>query len=274
MAKRILSILLLVAGMLVLGYPFISNYLSAKNSSYATDAYDKTVQGMSEESLAEFWREAEEYNENLTGSPVHDPFIPGSGIVMPENYYHVLNVDGVLGSLEIPKINVKLPIFHGTSDEVLQKSVGHLEGSTLPIGGKNRHSVITGHTGLVNAKIFTDLVELTKGDVFYIKILDQTLAYQVDQIKVIEPEETELLKVVEDQDYVTLLTCTPYGVNSHRLLVRGVRTDFDGKKQEQVKKTGLTKEQRLLVIAAVVTTVVMLLLIIGVTLYRKKKMTN
>lgn len=109
---------------------------------------------------------------------------------------------------------------------------------------------------------------------FYIKILDQTLAYQVDQIKVIEPEETELLKVVEDQDYVTLLTCTPYGVNSHRLLVRGVRTDFDGKKQEQVKKTGLTKEQRLLVIAAVVTTVVMLLLIIGVTLYRKKKMTN
>lgn len=271
MGKRIISILLLIAGGLVLGYPFISNYLSAKNSSYTTAAYDKKLQEMSVEGLKKLWLEAEEYNENLTGSPVHDPFIPGSGIVMPKNYYRVLDVDGIMARIEIPKISVNLPIYHGTADKVLQKAVGHLEGSTLPIGGRSRHAVITGHTGLAHAKIFTNLVELTLGDQFYIKILDKTLAYQVDQIKVIEPNQTEALKVVEGQDYVTLLTCTPYGVNSHRLLVRGKRTTYNPEEKKKIKKAGLTKEQRVLILAATITTGVMTLLIVTVTVYRRRK---
>lgn len=270
MAKKILSILLLIAGLLTLGYPSISKYFSDRNSSYTTDAYDKKVQAMDAERLKKLWQEAEEYNENLTGSPVHDPFVPGSGIVMPKNYYQVLNVNGVMASVEIPNINVKLPIYHGTSEAVLKKAVGHLEGSTLPIGGKGRHAVITGHTGLANAKIFTDLVELKKGDKFYIRVLDKTLAYKIDQIQVIEPEHTEPLKTVTGKDYVTLLTCTPYGVNSHRLLVRGVRTKYDAKEQKKIEKTGLTKEQKLLILAAVITSGIMLLVIIGVTIYRRR----
>lgn len=236
MAKKILSILLLIAGLLALGYPSISKYFSDKNSSYVTDTYEEQVQSMSADQLKKKWQEAEMYNENLTGSPVHDPFVPGSGIVMPKNYYQVLNVEGVMASVDIPKINVKLPIYHGTSEETLKKSVGHLEGSTLPIGGIDRHAVITGHTGLANAKIFTDLVELKKGDRFYINVLEKRLAYKIDQIEVIEPEHTELLRAVKGKDYITLMTCTPYGVNSHRLLVRGIRTKDESGKQKTVKK--------------------------------------
>lgn len=271
MIKKIVSILLLIAGLLALGYPSISKYLSERNSSYTTDAYEKKVKAMNEEQLKKLWREAEEYNENLTGHPVHDPFIPGSGMVMPKNYYRVLNVDGVMGSVEIPKIKVDIPIYHGTSETVLKSSVGHLEGSTLPIGGENRHAVITGHTGLANARIFTDLVELKKNDKFYIKVLGKTLAYKIDQIKVIEPEHTEDLRSVAGKDYVTLLTCTPYGVNSHRLLVRGVRTTYEANEHKKTEKDGLTREQKLLIIVAAITTGIMALLIITVTIYRRRK---
>lgn len=271
MAKKILSILLLVAGLLALGYPSISKYLSDRNSSYTTDTYEKKIQAMDKDRLKKLWQEAEEYNENLTGSPVHDPFVPGSGIVMPKNYYHVLNVDGVMASVEIPKINVKLPVYHGTSEDVLKKAPGHLEGSTLPIGGKGRHAVITGHTGLANAKVFTDLVELKADDKFYIKVLGKTLAYKIDQIQVIEPNHTEALKTVSGKDYVTLLTCTPYGINSHRLLVRGVRVKYDSKQQKDTEQNGLTSEQKILILAAVITSVVMLVVIIVVNLYRRTK---
>lgn len=270
MVKKIVAILLLIAGLLALGYPSISKYLSEKNSSYTTDAYEKKVKAMNEEELEKLWREAEEYNENLTGHPVHDPFIPGSGMVMPKNYYRVLNVDGVMGSVEIPKIKVDIPIYHGTSEAVLKSSVGHLEGSTLPIGGEDRHAVITGHTGLANAKIFTDLVELEKNDKFYINVLGKTLAYKIDKIQVIEPDQTEHLRSVAGKDYVTLLTCTPYGVNSHRLLVRGIRTTYDSKERKNAEKDALTREQKLLILAAAVTTGIMAFLIIAVTLYRKR----
>jgi len=270
MAKKILSILLLIAGLLALGYPSISKYFSDKNSSYVTDTYEEQVQSMSADQLKKKWQEAEMYNENLTGSPVHDPFVPGSGIVMPKNYYQVLNVEGVMASVDIPKINVKLPIYHGTSEETLKKSVGHLEGSTLPIGGIDRHAVITGHTGLANAKIFTDLVELKKGDRFYINMLEKRLAYKIDQIEVIEPEHTELLRAVKGKDYITLMTCTPYGVNSHRLLVRGIRTKDESGKQKTVKKNALTKEQKILLIAVIVTTGLMGIVIVAVILHRRK----
>lgn len=167
-----------------------------------------------------------DYNENLSGDPVKDPFVRGSGYALPENYDDVLNVDGVMGYIEIPKIGVKLPIYHGTSEEVLERGAGHIESTALPIGGAYRHSVISGHRGLPSAELFTRLDEMELGDIFFIHVLGQRLAYEVDQITTIEPTELDSIMPIPDRDLVTLLTCTPYGINSHRLLVRGSRTEY------------------------------------------------
>lgn len=259
MKRFILIILLSLTGIGVIAYPFVSNYLNQKNATEAMESYDQELEKLSQEQLAAALRDAQIYNENLTGQPAHDPFIPGSGVVMPDNYYQVLGIDETMGKVEIPKISVNLPIYHGTSEQVLQRAVGHLEGSTLPIGGIGTHTVLTSHTGLTHAKLFTDLTEMEVGDEFYIHVLDQTLAYQVDQVKVVEPSDTEDLATVNGQDYCTLLTCTPYGVNSHRLLVRGKRIPYNPKK---VQKAGMTKEQNLMLKAAIITASIMLLLII------------
>ncbi|MGO3116669.1 class C sortase [Enterococcus pseudoavium] len=261
-------ILLLTAGIGIIAFPFISNYLNQRNATQVMENYQKKADKLTPEQIAEMFQQAQIYNENLLGQPAHDPFIPGSGIVMPDNYYQVLNVDGTMGQIEIPSIDVKLPIYHGTKESVIRKAAGHLEGSALPIGGAGTHTVLTSHTGLTEAKLFTDLTELKKGDHFYIHVLNRTLAFEVDKISVIEPEHTELLRAVKGQEYATLLTCTPYGVNSHRLLVRGKRVPYNPKKV--VKKKKLTKEQHLLLKAAVITTVIMLILII-VTYWRNKK---
>ena len=194
-------------------------------------------------------------------------------MALQDNYKELLNIDGIMGYVEIPAIDVKLSIFHGTSDATLQKGIGHLEGSSLPIGGSGTHAILTGHTGLSKAKFFTDLVELKEGDRFYLRILDKTLAYLVDQIKVVEPENTKDLQSISEKDYVTLLTCTPYGVNSHRLLVRGVRTEYHPEEKteaQDIKKT-LTKEQRMLILTAVTSLVTVLLLICIVWVVRRKR---
>ncbi len=218
-----IAIVFFVIGSGVFFYPVVSNYLAQKSQTQVVQNYQDALEEISQEELQEQWDKAIEYNENLNGDPVHDPFIPGSGYVLPQNYEEVLNVDGVMCYLEIPKISLKLPVYHGTSEEVLEKGIGHLESTSLPIGGKSRYSVLTGHRGLPSAELFTRLDELEVGDYFFIHVLDKTLTYQVDQIEVIEPDQLEKLTVVPGEDLVTLLTCTPYGVNSHRLLVRGVR---------------------------------------------------
>ncbi|MDD3339005.1 MAG: class C sortase [Lachnospiraceae bacterium] len=212
-------------GFFILMYPFASNLLAKYNAVRKNVQYEKYVDGMSKEELEKQWKLAKEYNENLSGEPVHDPFIPGSGYALPDNYQEVLNVmgDGIMGRIEIPSIQVDLPIAHGTSDEVLKKCAGHIEQTALPIGGKGTHAIITSHTGLPSAKLFTDLRKMEKGDVFYIYILDKKIIYQVDNISVVLPEEISQLAVVKGKDYVTLVTCTPYGINDHRLLVRGSR---------------------------------------------------
>ena len=227
--KRILIILVMaLAGVGLFAYPAVSNYIFARNCSTATQEYDDSIAKLDAAALERAWREAEIYNENLEGNPVHDPFLAGSGMVMADNYYEVLNIngDGTMGYVSIPKISVKIPLYHGTADDTLLKGIGHLEGSSMPIGGTGSHSVVTGHTGLANAKMFTDLVKLSEGDEFYLHILDRTLAYKVDQIKVVLPEETGDLKRVSGMDYCTLVTCTPYGINSHRLLLRGERIEY------------------------------------------------
>lgn len=233
--KKKLNLLLLLAPVLLFAagagiflYPAISNYLAERQQTEVIHTYQAKVDEMEQAKLDEAWQEAVEYNENLAGDPVHDPFVMGSGYVLPDNYEDVLNIngDGVMGYVEIPKIDVYLPIYHGTSEEVLEEGAGHLEMTALPIGGENRHPVISAHRGLPSAELFTRLDEMETGDEFYIHVLDETLAYEVDQIEVILPEELSLLHPEEDRDLLTLLTCTPYAVNTHRLLVRGTRVPY------------------------------------------------
>ena len=222
-------LLLFAAGAGIFLYPAVSNLLAEKNQQKVIHTYEAEVENLDQEELDAAWEEAQTYNENLAGDPVHDPFIMGSGYVLPDNYGEVLNIgdDGVMGYIDIPKISVYLPVYHGTGEEVLAKGAGHLEMTALPVGGENRHSVISAHRGLPSAELFTRLDEMVEGDRFYIHILDRTLAYEVDQIKVIEPEELSLLQPEEGKDLATLLTCTPYAVNTHRLLVRGTRVPYE-----------------------------------------------
>lgn len=233
------GVLFLLGGIGVFLYPTVSNYLAEKNQTRAIQTYQEAVDEMDTGQLEEAWRQAEEYNENLTGDPVHDPFMPGSGYALPENYLDVLNVDGVMGYVEIPKINVYLPIYHGTAEETLRRGVGHMESTTLPIGGTDRHAVLTGHRGLPSAKLFTDLNLLEPGDHFYVHVLGKILAYEVDSIKTVKPDELALLTVEPGRDLVTLITCTPYGVNTHRLLVRGTRVEYVPQEQEETGSTGV-----------------------------------
>ncbi|MDR1805435.1 MAG: class C sortase [Clostridium sp.] len=239
--KRIITIVLIaLAGVGLFAYPLVSNYLFVAHASTAAQDYSKFIDMVEEEKIEKALADAVTYNENLEGNPAHDPFLANSGTVMSENYAQMLNLDGkgTMGYISIPKIGVKLSIFHGTADETLQQGAGHLEGSSLPIGGVGTHTVITGHTGLVHAKMFTDLAKLVVNDVFYLHVLNKTLAYKVDKILTVLPEETDELKRVQGQDYCTLVTCTPYGVNTHRLFVRGVRTAYSEKEEIAQAKNG------------------------------------
>lgn len=218
--KTILFLILLLIGTGVLLYPTLSNFVNQRHGSYAI----AQLQGQLENAdITKQRRLAEEYNERLRTSPEEIP---------EEEYNDILNIaNGMMGYIQIPKIEVNLPIYHGVSEEVLTQGVGHLPQSAFPIGGEGNHAVLTGHTGLPSAELFTGLTELTEGDTFYISILEQTLAYEVDQIKVVLPSEGQDLAAVPGKDYCTLVTCTPYGVNSHRLLVRGHRAALQ---QEEV----------------------------------------
>lgn len=220
----ILSILL---GVGIFLYPFISNFFAELNQNKVIDVYKATVEDTSKEEIEAEWEEAKIYNENLSGDPVHDPFIVGSGYAVPDNYDEVLNLDEAMCYVEIPKLSLKLPVYHGTSEEVLRKGVGHLEMTALPIGGKNRRTVLTGHRGLPRAELFTRLDEMELGDEIDIHVLDEIHAYKVIDIETVEPEKLQDLTITPNgKDLVTLVTCTPYGVNSHRLLVTGERTEY------------------------------------------------
>lgn len=225
----IIAIIFIIVGTEIFLYPSISNYFAEKNHVEAIRNYDKMVVKIGEDSLKKEKEKAQTYNENLSGDPVHDPFVLGSGYALPENYKEVLNIsgDGIMGYIQIPKISVDLPIYHGTSEEVLEKGVGHIQNTSVPIGGNSTHSVLTGHTGLPNAELFTRLDELVVGDIFYIHVLNEILAYKVYEIKVVLPDNIDELRITSGEDLVTLVTCTPYGVNSHRLLVKAKRVEYE-----------------------------------------------
>ena len=224
----IISLVFILGGSCIFLYPNVSNYLAEKNQVESIRKYDEMVVKVDEKGLEEEKQKARTYNENLSGEPVHDPFIEGSGYALPENYKEVLNIseDGIMAYIEIPKISVYLPIYHGTSSEVLEKGVGHVQSTSVPIGGESTHSVLTGHTGLPSAELFTRLDELVVGYIFYIHVLDDVLTYKIYETKVILPDKIDELQITSGHDYVTLVTCTPYGVNSHRLLVKAERTEY------------------------------------------------
>lgn len=237
-------ILLFIAGFGLLSYPIISNEWNTYVQSKLISNYESTLSQMSAKDYSDEWEKAKAFNagitENAIGTDVFGANADGDAVTPTEEflnseYYSVLNVngDGIMGYLSIPKINLKLSIMHGTFDEYIQTALGHMNGTALPIGGSGTHSVIVGHRGLPSAELFTNIDQLEVGDKFYIHVLDETLAYEVDMIyPMIEAEDIDSLsnamQVEAGKDYVTLFTCTPYGVNTHRLLVRGIRTEYLG----------------------------------------------
>lgn len=240
--KDIIRLLVLFVAFAVLLYPTVSSYVNEKNGSKVVSNYDAESVRLSNAEKEKMLEDARAYNkEMLSNIDLIDPFSQGETIV-DERYESLLNIDGsgMMGYIRIPKIKVEIPIYHGTSESVLQAGVGHFWGTSLPVGGESTHTVLTGHRGLPTKTLFTNMDKLVKGDVFYIKVLDETLAYKVDQILTVLPEETEALSIVPGQDYATLVTCTPYAINTHRLLVRGHRIPYEeAVKIEKNTSTGI-----------------------------------
>lgn len=236
---NVLFVLMFLAGFLLLAYPTISDQWNTYRQSRLISSYEETVSTMEEEDFSDEWAKAEAFNDALTENNIYGDVFAGEDEELEDTeYWSVLNVagDGVMGYLSIPKINVRLSIYHGTSDDVLQTGIGHLDGTKLPIGGESTHCVLAAHRGLPSARLFTDVDQLEKGDRFYIHVLDEVLAYEVDQIyDMVDKDDMETLEsalsIADGEDHVTLFTCTPYGVNTHRLLVRGVRVPYEGEEE-------------------------------------------
>ena len=244
MKKKISAILfglLFLVGFGILVYPTVSNQWNTYRQSQLISNYQSVVQDMTPEDFTQEWERAEAFNATITQNNLYsDVFGESTTDLQSTEYWKILNEagDGIMGYLSIPKINIKLAIYHGTADDVLQTGVGHLNGTKLPIGGESTHCVVAAHRGLPSAKLFTDIDQLRNGDKFYIHVLDQVLAYEVDQIlPMVDKDDHETLenalKIEEGKDQVTLFTCTPYGVNSHRLLVRGARVAYNGEEDKE-----------------------------------------
>ncbi|HBI6984251.1 TPA: class C sortase, partial [Clostridium perfringens] len=227
--KRIYFSILILITLIALGfllYPSFSNYINNKFAVSTISDYTEKINNVKDEEVDDLIKNINKYNYDLFNGTAENQ--------LPE--YLNIHEGDVLGYIEIPSINIKLPIYYGTSVDILKKGVGVLDGTSLPVGGENTHSVLSAHTGLANQKLFTDIDKLKDGDVFYLHILKKDLAYKVNQIKVVHPDEIDELKISDDKDYVTLLTCYPYGINTERLLVRGERTDLSPSNVEQVQK--------------------------------------
>lgn len=231
--SNVLFYIIFLVGMIILLYPHLSNFYYRFESESVTHEFDREKEALQDEEIQARMDLAHAFNESLHNVVAEDPYSKTRHDAGRAEYARMLELHERMGYIEIPKIEVNLPIYAGTSEEVLQKGVGHLEGTSLPVGRKNTHAVLTAHTGLPKAKLFTDLVQLEIGDTFYIHNVAEILAYEVDQILVVEPHDFSQLMVVQNEDYVTLLTCTPYMVNTHRLLVRGHRIPYTAETYQQ-----------------------------------------
>lgn len=264
----VILVLILFAGLFLLLYPSFSNYWNSKHQSHVITSYSEQVAEMDEDKYAEIYDAAITYNQTLINRP--------NRFVLSEEqqkaYKRLLDIgdDGVMGYIEIPNIKVALPIYHGISESVLQIAVGHLEWSSLPVGGESSHCVLSGHRGLPSAKLFTNLDKMAEGDQFMLRVLDEVLTYEVDQILIVEPHETDPIQIVEGKDYCTLITCTPYGINSHRLLVRGHRVE----NQEEEKIVRIIADAiqiEPLLVAPVVAMPILLLLLISLLIPKQSR---
>ncbi len=267
--KYIGFVLLFLIGLSILLYPTVSNMWNTYRDSQLISNYSSSVSSDdNSEKLDSMWKAAEEYNKKIKQESVPDAFSIRDGET-DEEYESLLNLngDGMMGYVEIPVIDQSIPIYHYTTEATLEKGAGHLFGSSLPVGGESTHAIISAHRGLPSAKLFTDLNLVEEGDVFYLHVLDQTLAYEVDQILTVLPDETESLGITEGEDYVTLITCTPYAVNTHRLLVRGHRIAYEEAKEiekTEHKVSGFTNPSAVMLFLCVVIGIVIAVVIVTV----------
>lgn len=271
MKKKDLSgiflVLIFFIGLCVLLYPSVSEYLNSRAQSKAIVNYEETVSGMNEEDFDKLFNEADDYNRQLNN--LDFPLVQYHTV---PNYNEILNVNknGIIGYITIDKIKVELPIYHGTSPEVLNIAAGHLEGSSMPVGGESTHSIISAHRGLPSAKLFTNLDRLEIGDTFQITVLDRVITYSIDQILIVDPKDSEELQTKEGEDYCTLLTCTPYGINTHRLLVRGTRIENLKDKPIVYVTSEAFKIDPLIITPVVSAPILLILLVYMLVKYRKK----
>lgn len=267
-ASDLILIIAFLVGLSLLLYPGFSDYWNQFHQSRAIAGYAETVAAMDDGEYERLWDAAEDYNRRLAEIAA-EYALPDE---LPEEYAQQLNVggDGVMGYVEIPEIECSLPIYHGTDDAVLQSAVGHIEWSSLPVGGESSHCVISGHRGLPSAKLFTNLDKLVEGDLFFLQVLDETLSYEVDQIRIVEPQELSDLQIEAGKDYCTLVTCTPYGVNTHRLLVRGHRVDNEVLAQT-VRVTSDAIQVEPVLVATALAVPVLLILVIWLIVHDSRK---
>ncbi|MCI7149463.1 class C sortase [Bariatricus sp. HCP28S3_E4] len=264
----VILILTLLAGLSLLLYPSVSDYWNSFHQSQAISQYSEKVKNLDKEMRKKMWEDAQSYNQRMKGQ--------NKDYTLSEEekaeYESMLNVDsnGIMGYVEIPKINCSLPIYHGTTASVLQTAIGHLEWTSLPVGGESTHCVLSGHRGLPSAKLFTNLDKLNEGDIFMLRVMDEVLTYEVDQILIVEPQQVEALRIVEGQDYCTLVTCTPYGINTHRLLVRGHRIE-NVKEANKARVAADAIQIEPLIVAPAIATPMLLLLLVILLLPRQRK---
>ena len=261
-------VLLFVMGLSLLLYPTVSDYYNSFHASRAIVSYTQQVSDLADDAYQTIFAEADRYNESLAQAMNPWRFAKDH----PDEYLQLLHVsaDGIMGYIDIPVIDVYLPVYHTTSEGVLQVGVGHIEGTSLPVGGKGTHTVLSGHRGLPSARLFTDLDKLVEGDTFLLHILDETLTYQVDQILIVEPEDVSALEIQPDQDLCTLVTCTPYGINSHRILVRGHRIETAAQ-TPQVRVTGDAIQVEPVIVAVALAVPVLLMLLAAVLITTGKR---
>lgn len=265
--STIFIILIFLAGLGFISYPTVSNLWNQAHQSRAIATYSKQVEKLDDSENKAMLKAARKYNKSLLKKSDHWKLSKKD----KKKYESLLDVSGtgIMGYIEIPKIDCSLPVYHGTDEGALQIAIGHLEGSSLPVGGKSTHSVLSGHRGLPSARLFTDLDQMEEGDIFILNVLGRKLAYEVDQIKVVLPEEMSDLEVIEGQDLCTLVTCTPYGINTHRLLVRGHRTKYVEEKVEEQKVQ--TKKGDIRLVAAGAAGILVLIIIIIVVVVKRRR---
>lgn len=271
--STIFIILIFLVGLGFISYPTVSNLWNQAHQSRAIATYSKQVEKLDDSENKKMLKAARKYNKSLLKKSDHWKLSKKD----KKKYESLLDVSGtgIMGYIEVPKIDCSLPIYHGTDEGALQIAIGHLEGSSLPVGGKSTHCVLSGHRGLPSARLFTDLDQMEEGDIFILNILGRKLAYEVDQIKVVLPEEMSDLEIEEGKDLCTLVTCTPYGINTHRLLVRGHRTEYVEKKVSEEEKEVQTKKTDIrLMIAGGAGVLILLIIIIVIVIKRRRKRRN